>query len=84
MNAAFNISEPTARFVCPLPYADVDGEACFYLTLGAHNFSESIALCQEQNGSLATINTAEKNALLIKFLEGKFYSSNNRSESILA
>ena len=70
---AFTISEPAVKTPCPLPYVDVDGKYCFYITLTEQNFTSSNAVCQETNGFLAQINTEEKNASFVKYVEGRFY-----------
>ena len=69
---AFTISEPAVKTPCPLPYVDVDGKYCFYITLTEQNFTSSNAVCQETNGFLAQINTEEKNASFVKYVEGRF------------
>ena len=72
VTATFTISETTVGPCCPLPYVDTDGKYCFFLTLSKQNFDASINLCQQKNGFLARIDTAEKNATLINYVEGQF------------
>ena len=71
--AAFTFSGPTA---CPLPYVSVDDKYCFYLANERQRFEEdSVPFCQERNGSVIKVDTAEKNAALLKYIQGKFFST---------
>ena len=74
VTAVFTVSEKT---VCPMPYVDVAGKYCFSVTLRKQNFANSIALCEEQGGRLATIDTEEKNCSFVEYVAGKLYSSRN-------
>ena len=66
------VSEPT---VCPLPYVDVGGKYCFFVTLKKEDFADGEAICRQRNGFLARIDTEDKIAKLTEFVEGKFCSS---------
>ena len=69
-----SVSEPACTTACPLPFVDVDGKYCFTVTVMEQNFTDSIDLCQQLGGFLARIDTAEKNASFVQYVECKFYS----------
>ena len=54
----------------------MDDKYCFYLANERQRFDEdSVSFCQERNGSVIKVDTAEKNSALLKYIEGKFFSS---------